>query len=261
VTSFAALHGLRVGCVQYLNARPLIAPYDGRVVFEHPARLADQLASGEIDVALIPAFEALRLPAFPIVDGVSIASHGPVYSVFLAHGGPLADLRAVSLDPASRTSSGLIRCLLAEYHDLRPAFEPAAECRVEPGRGLLLIGNQAIRFRQSAPEGVRFLDLGEEWLLRTGLPFVFAVWQIRPEIADAPAVAAALRAVKCAGLRRVCEIARLERDFDPDFAVRYLTTHIKFELGEEEKAGLARFHSLLVKHGIIEPSGELPAFI
>ena len=78
VSPYAALHGLRVGCVQYLNAKPLIVPYDGEVIFEHPARLADLLAAGQIDLALVPVFEALRQPDFPVVDGVSISSCGPV---------------------------------------------------------------------------------------------------------------------------------------------------------------------------------------
>ena len=253
MSPFAALHGLRVGCVQYLNARPLIAPYDGEAVFEHPARLADLLASGEIDVALVPVFEALRQPAFPIVDDVAIASRGPVYSVFLAHRGPLSAVRAVSLDPASRTSNNLLRCLLAEFHNLQPMFEPS-DAPPAGERAQLLIGNQAIRFREAPREGIRYLDLGEEWLARTGLPFVYAVWQIRPEIANPGAVADALRAVKAAGVRRIREIGRLQRDFDPAFAERYLTSHVLFDLEEEERAGIALFRSLLQKRGLIEPS-------
>jgi chorismate dehydratase len=257
VTPFAALHGLRVGCVQYLNARPLIVPYDGEVVFEHPARLADLLASGKIDVALVPVFEALRQPDFPIVDGVAIASRGPVYSVFLAYRGPLEEVRTVSLDPASRTSNNLARCLLAEFRGLAPAFEPAGETRLDDHHGLLLIGNQAIRFREQPREGVQYLDFGEEWLAWTGLPFVYAVWQIRREVAEPGAVADALRAVKVAGLRRVREIGRLQRDFDPAFAERYLTSHIRFDLGADEKAGLARFRCLLQKHRLL-PECEAP---
>ena len=261
MSPFAALHGLRVGCVQYLNARPLIEPYDGEVVFEHPARLADLLAEGEIGAALIPVFEALRQPDFPIADGVAIASRGPVYSVFLAHGGPLEEIRSVSLDPASRTSNNLLRCLLAEFHGLNPVFETGGEAPVDARHARLLIGNQAIRYREQNLAGVRYLDFGEEWLARTGLPFVYAVWQIRPEVAEPRKVAGALRAIKCAGLHRVREIARLQRDFDPVFAERYLTEHIRFDMGEDEKAGLARFRMLLQKLHLIEPSDIALRFV
>ena len=186
--------------MQYLNARPLIVPYDGEVVFEHPARLADLLAAGEIDVALIPVFEALRQPEFPIVDGVAIASRGPVYSVFLAYRGPVKEVRTICARPRFA------------YLEQPCALPSGGVPRAGPGlramrgkrgsmddHGLLLIGNQAIRFREQPREGVSYLDFGEEWLARTGLPFVYAVWQIRREVADAGAVADALRAVKVAG--------------------------------------------------------------
>jgi chorismate dehydratase len=254
VSPFAALHGLRVGCVQYLNAKPLIVPYDGPVIFEHPARLADMLAAGEMDVALVPVYEALREPEFPVVDGVAIASRGAVYSVVLAYRGELEELEVVSLDPASRTSNNLLRCMMAEFYGRRPRFEEGGRDLEDEHRGVLLIGNQAIRFREQGREGVRYLDFGEEWLARTGLPFVYAVWQIRPEVAEAGAVGDALRAMKEAGQRRVREIARLQRDFDAGFAERYLTTHIKFDMGCEEKAGLARFRALLQKHALIPGS-------
>jgi predicted solute-binding protein len=254
VSPFAALHGLRVGCVQYLNAKPLIVPYDGEVIFEHPARLADLLAAGQIDLALVPVFEALRQPDFPVVDGVSISSCGPVYSVVLAHRGPIADLQSAWLDPASRTSNNLLRCILAEFRGIRPRYHTGqAPSGISDHEGVLLIGNQAIRHRQQPREGIEYLDFGEEWLARTGLPFVYAVWQIRAEIPHPAKVAEALRAMKCAGLSRAREIAHLQREFDPAFAEHYLTAHIKFDLADREKAGLTRFSALLRKHALLAP--------
>jgi predicted solute-binding protein len=70
-----------------------------------------------------------------------------------------------------------------------------------------------------------------------------------------------LRAVKAAGLRRVREIGRLQRDFAPAFAEHYLTCHIKFDLAEDEKAGLARFRALLQKHALLEPSAVPLRFV
>jgi chorismate dehydratase len=240
--------------VQYLNAKPLIVPYEGEVIFEHPARLADLLAAGQIDVALVPVFEALRQPDFPVADGVSISSRGPVYSVVLAHRGPIGELKAVWLDPASRTSNNLLRCTLAEFHGIRPEYRGGeAPSEIGDHEGVLLIGNQAIRHRQVPRAGDQYLDFGEEWLARTGLPFVYAVWQIRAEIPHPAKVAEALRAMKCAGVRRAREIAHLQRDFAPAFAEHYLTAHIKFDLGDQEKAGLTRFSGLLRKQALLAP--------
>src|SRR5205085_12606549 len=131
-------------------------------------------ASGGLDAALVPVFEALREPRYVLVDDVAVGCDGAVFSVFLAHRGALRGVRSVALDPASLTSSNLLKVLLAEFHDLRPAFGGSGDAK-------LLIGNQALEFR-AAQEGQsewQFLDLGAEWKRCTGLPFIFAVWALR----------------------------------------------------------------------------------
>jgi predicted solute-binding protein/REP element-mobilizing transposase RayT len=105
---------LRIGCVKYLNARPLIHGWEGDVDFDHPSALCNKLAAGKLDVALVSSFEFLRNPIYQIVDDVSISSDGPVYSVVVAHRGEIAKLEEIELDPASGTSVNLLRCLLAE---------------------------------------------------------------------------------------------------------------------------------------------------
>ncbi len=249
-----ALAALRVGCVQYLNARPLIHGCDAPVVFDHPSGLARDLAAGALDVALVPVFEALRHPRYLLADGVAIASDGPVFSVFLAHRGPLAEVRTIALDPASLTSIHLLQVLLAEYHGLHPkllefsAFPADADA-------VLLIGNQAIDFRERDAGAHRILDLGEEWKRCTGLPFVYAPWLLRADLPNAPAVAEELRALKRHGTAHIAEIVRSD-PHNPALTERYLTEHIRFDLGAREKAGIGKFRHLLTRHGFIPPSDE-----
>ncbi len=247
--AWPALAKLRIGCVQYLNAKPLIHGYDGPVVFDHPSALARDLSLGKLDVALVPIFEALRDPRYLIADGVAIASDGPVYSVFLAHHGPLEKVRTIALDPASLTSVHLLQVLLAEYHDLRPQCVDASA--IGEADAELLIGNQAIDFRHEHAGTHHFLDLGEEWTRCTGLPFVYAPWLIREDLPNARAAAGELRALGRAGVARVDEIVRTETFREANFRRRYLTQHIQFGLGPREKAGIAKFRELLVKHGFI----------
>src|SRR5438067_6538892 len=104
---------LRIGCVKYLNARPLIRGWAGEVDFDHPSALCKRLADGELDVALVSSFEFLRSPIYRIVDDISISSDGPVYSVIVAYAGN-APLPEIELDPASETSVFLLRYLIAE---------------------------------------------------------------------------------------------------------------------------------------------------
>ena len=247
-----ALDGLRIGCVRYLNAQPLVYGYEGPIRFEHPSDLARDMAAGELDAALVPVFEALRGGPYLVADGVAIASDGPVFSVFLAHRVPLYKVQTVMLDPASLTSVHLIQVLLAEFHGLRPAyvaFAPAPEAQ-------LLIGNQAIDFRARAEPGWELLDLGEEWKRCTGLPFVYAVWVLRPSLLNPVEVAEAFRVLKADGVAQVREIAAVQRDYSEELAYRYLTEHIRFDLGDREKAGLGRFAELLRAEGFLPEGGK-----
>lgn len=237
---------VRIGSVPYLNARPLIEGLGGRVTLDVPARLAERFAAGELDVALVPTFEAVERDCATVADDIAIACRGEVFSVFLAHREPLAEITSVALDPASHTSSHLLQVLLAEFHGLEPDY---AERPESDEQARLLIGDAALAFRRAHGGDWSFLDLGAEWMRCTGLPFVFACWVFRDGVADAPEIAAALREVKRAGLAARPRIAATEAD--PAFALRYLTDFIRFDLGEEEKRAVALFAALLRKHGLV----------
>lgn len=223
---------LRLGCVKYLNALPLIHGWRGEVQFEDPATLCRQLGAGALDVALVSSFEYLRHPIYAVVDGLSIASDGPVYSVILAHRGPLARLREVVVDPASETSVKLLRCLLGEWN-LPTQFVREGELSEE--RGLLLIGDQAIRFREEAEGKCQLFDLGAEWKKMTGLPFVFALWMARPDYAGKAAIAAALRSLGQDNLARLDRIIATQPEKRRAFCEFYFRDCLRFSLGDEEK--------------------------
>lgn len=256
MSSHPELHGLRIGCVGYLNARPLIHAYEGEVMFDHPSRLAAALANGELDLALVPTFELFAKAGYKAVDGVSISSAGPVFSVFLAYRGRLGELTEIATDPSSLTSSMLLRCILPEHHGLNPRWVSG-----EAGEARLLIGNQAIAFRQQHGRDFQFLDLGEEWTARTGLPFVFALWVMRPGLEQSAPVARAMRRLKEEGMARLDEIVAAQSDFEPDFCRKYLGGHIRYELGDPEKRGVDLFRNLLVRHGLLKPGGSRLEFV
>ena len=100
---------LRIGAVSYLNTKPLVyrldefAP-DAEVTFDLPSRLADDLASGQLDVALIPSIEYFQQPSYSIISDACIACRGPVLSVKLLTRVPFAEITTLALDEGSRTS-------------------------------------------------------------------------------------------------------------------------------------------------------------
>ena len=245
------MNSLRIGCVKYLNARPLIHGWEGQVVLDHPAALCAQLAAGDLDVALVSSFEFLRNPIYRIVDGVSIASNGPVYSVVVAHHGLFAEVKEIALDSASQTSGNLLRCLLGELN-LDPDITP----EVSENFARLLIGDQAIRFRQQHGEEFQFWDLGEQWKKLRGVPFVYALWLVRPEVENPKQIADRLRALRDHNLVNLDVIISSEREFPPEFSRRYYREHLRFSLGKEEKQGLTLFARLCQKHDLL-PKREI----
>jgi chorismate dehydratase len=260
------LKPLRIGCVKYLNARPLIRGWAGDVDFDHPSALCRKLARGELDIALASSFEFLRNPGYRVVDDVSIASAGPVYSVVVAHTGDISEIDEVELDPASETSVNLLRCLLAELRQrprliqnmdlqsVRPAELRPAELN-GPHRARLLIGDQAIGFRQRHAGEFHFWDLGEQWNKLVGLPFVYALWLIRPEVRDSKSIAKRLRELRDENRADIDELVAEEKEFDHDFCRRYYRDNLRFNFGKEEKQGLTEFHRRCVNLQLLPCDG------
>ena len=241
---------LRIGCVKYLNARPLILGGPADVVLDHPSVLCAQLARGELDVALVSSFEFLRNPIYRIVDGISISSDGPVYSVVVAHVGEISAAEQIELDPAAETSGNLLRCLLSELK-LRPRFVATSTSSLAKVRARLLIGDQAVRFRQQHGNEFQFWDLGENWQKLVGLPFVYALWLLRPEVVDPKSVADRLRALRNKNLADIDNLIAAEKEFDRGFCGRYYREHLRFSFGEREKKGLRTFQELCQKHDLL----------
>ncbi|MEO6848483.1 MAG: menaquinone biosynthesis protein [Chthoniobacterales bacterium] len=243
------LQSVRVGCVSYLNARPLVYSLHKDIVFEHPSMLSVDFLSGKLDVALLPVFSALEFSNVVMIDGVSISSQGPVYSVVLAYRGEVNAVKKIHLDPASRTSVHLLQILCRQFLKIAPQFEKEnpKECDAQ-----LLIGDQAIQFRDENKSEWKYLDLGEVWTEHTGLPFVYAVWVVRNEVENKSAIAEYLRAVKKIGVDAIQAILQELPEKRRDFAAKYLNGYIHYDLGADEKKAIALFQKYLQEQTFLE---------
>jgi predicted solute-binding protein len=126
-----------------------------------------------------------------------------------------------------------------------PTFRSAERAR-------LIIGDQAIRFRQDRTRGFQFWDLGEQWKKLTGLPFVYALWLIRPEVQGPKTIANRLRALRNENLANLDAVIAEEKEFSPQFCSSYYRKHLRFSFGEKEKEGLRSFGNLCVKHSLLQ---------
>jgi chorismate dehydratase len=253
---------LRVGAVNYLNTKPLVygleryAP-QAELLLDFPSRLADDLARGSLDVALIPSIEFFRDPTYTIVSNACIACRGPVLSVKLFSRGPIESIRTLALDAGSRTSVALARILLDERYGVRPRLEslPVGASLAEANAdAVLLIGDRAIHSPSGRFEVV--WDLGDEWCRWAELPFVFAMWVARSGV-ELHGLETALGEARDAGLAHLDEIA--DREAAPlgltrPQCVSYLRDNLYFFLGPREQRGLELFYKKAARLGLA-PSG------
>ena len=257
---------MRIGAVSYLNTKPLIFQLselaaDVELILDVPGRLADRLAGGELDVALVPSVELLRTPGYKIVSDACIACRGPVLSVKLLSRVPVSDVKSLALDEGSRTSVALVQILLAERLGLAPRLtrlgldDASWESNVNAD-AVLVIGDRAIHASQSVYS--EQWDLGEKWWEWTGLPFVFAIWVARSgvETAQLESVLMKSRDAGVAHLEEIAESAAAGVGLDVDTCLSYLRDNLHFTLGPKEREGLRRFQQHAIQYGFV-PAGNV----
>lgn len=240
---------IRLGAVSYLNTRPLVYGLEGRranldLMFDLPSRLADRLAAGDLDVALIPSIEYFQNPHYRIVSDACIGCRGPVLSVKLLSRVPTSQIRSLALDEGSRTSAALTRILLKHKFGLSPRLEPlpiGSGVEATSADAVLLIGDRAIH---PPSEGfVEEWDLGDQWCRWSELSFVFAMWVARP-VVSTPGLADSLEAARDDGVAHLTEIARVESgvvNLSEADCLSYLRDNLYFYLGPREQRGLELF--------------------
>lgn len=252
---------IRVGAVSYLNAKPLyhrlseFAP-EVRLSMDVPSRLAEQLSTGELDVALIPSIEYLRgvERGYEIVPGFAIAARGPVRSVKVFTRVPWDQIDRLALDAGSRTSQALARIWLEARHGVRPSVIeelPLGVSALEStADAVLVIGDRAMKVPHEAFHDV--VDLAEGWVAMTGLPFVFALWVARGGV-DLRGLPEALERSRTEGLAHADELASVHGPrlgLDVASCYDYLTKVLSYDLGEPEIAGLRRFAAMTARLGL-----------
>lgn len=185
---YPVLDKIWVGAVNYLNTKPMLHGLEDmpgiHLVLDYPSKLVERLASGELDVALVPVIALNTLPRSFIISPYCIASDGYVASVALFSHEPLENIEEIYLDYQSRTSVMLCRILCKEFWKKEVRFLPAGENYISEIGGRkagVIIGDRALKNLEQFPFKY---DLSEEWKKYTGLPFVFACWVTQGNLPD-----------------------------------------------------------------------------
>jgi chorismate dehydratase len=272
---------LRVAAINFLNPAPLMWDFEQPPLaatlakrytlhYTQPSLCADELLQGRADLGLIPI--ASLTPELAIVPGCVIASRDQVRSILLLIKQPhtLGTVRTIAGDVASRSSLAYAEILFRKFVGMRPAFVPAAADPVAMLRdadAAILIGDPALLALESRDEVERlvgpclWIDLAHEWHTRTGLPWVAAVWAVRPE-ALGPNGLTAERLIEDLNTSRDNGVARIDeivRQWTPRIALPpgtihdYLTDNIHYTLDPQCIRTMELFRSYAAELGILPP--------
>ena len=275
---------LCVAAIDFLNPAPLMwdlhhPPLQSTLAERYhlhltaPSACARELLSGEADLGLIPV--AALTEELRIVPGCTIASLARVRSIQLIVKAPFAleQVRTIAADTASRSSIAYAQVLFRHFLGTDPEFRSAPadpESMLRENDAALLIGDPALlAFERRADLAAHlgpchWYDLAEQWHLRTGLPWVAAVWAVRPEAVATPAsrlqLIADLNASREHGLDHIDDLVR---EWTPRIALapatirNYLTKNIYYQLDSACIQAIQTFRQLAAQVGALDPLANL----
>lgn len=262
---------LRMGRIGYLNVLPIYHPLEAGLIdheFEMvaapPAMLNTMMSRGELHISSTSCFEYARNPQkYYLVEDLSIGSHGPVMSVLLLSRRPVAELegQTILISGETATSVALLRLLMAQSYGVRVNYATGNVSQrlltPEPPEAFLAIGDEALRLRNH-PDYPYRVDLAEAWRDWTGLPFIFGLWVVSRQAADARLFSAdpaeLMRRARDWGLSHMdvildltlhgCPLNRQELE-------TYYREGLVYTLRDRELDGLALFYRKLADAGLI----------
>lgn len=204
-------------------------------------RVSALLAEGELEVGLIPSIELSRIPRLRVVPHLCLASKSR--SALLVTRCPIAEVKRIAFDRASRSALGLLVVLLREFYCLdakligqgRRVEGPMAGCDAA-----LVTSDAALRV---GTDQLQVFDLTQGWQQLTGLPFVFGVWAVREGV-TLPELAFYMKSSLRYGLSSLDTVAKeaaAELGLAADSVTDYCRDDLHFVLGDRELAGLEEF--------------------
>lgn len=229
-----------VGCVPYLNAKPLVLALGEVGVttqFAVPSQLPALLDSGDCAAIMVSSIYALSTPGCRYAEGLGISSQHDVQSVRLFSQVPFDQIRSLRLDPSSMTSNILAQIVLRETYHSSPEIKP-------DGAAEVVIGDAGL----THPGAPYILDLGSAWRELTGLPFVWALWVGHDALAIE--LSEKLNQARDKGVQRITEIAKAAPIPAAD-AEHYLTHCIDFGWSEAHEQAVHLFGNKALAHGLI----------
>ncbi len=193
-------------------------------------------------MALIPVAALPNLDIeVEVITSHCIGATGAVRSVVLLSDDAPSSIKRVWLDVDSQTSVKLLAHLCEHHLHISPEWhflnDKSRLAHPEDGDAFLLIGDKTFDYEG---EFEYTLDLAEEWIAHTSLPFVFAVW-VAPVGSDEEVVERLEQALEW-GVEHTFEAMQtLRPDIEIEDGYRYLTENIDTLLDSAKRKGMELF--------------------
>jgi chorismate dehydratase len=288
---------LRIAAIDFLNPAPLMWDFEHRprnaalakrysIHYTMPSRCADDLLASRADLGLIPIASLTQEMA--IVPGCAIASLDRVRSIQLVVKGNgnsttdvedlalvtrlLSQVRTIAADTASRSSLAYAQILFRRFIATDPEFLPVSAdpiAMLAQADAALLIGDPALlaledRARIEHIVGpCIWIDLAHEWTTRTGLPWVAAVWAVRPDAVTRIAPGQLVDDLQQSCTNGLANIDTLVEEWTSRIAIspetirRYLTHNIHYQLSPDCIAAIQLFRRYAAEAAILPPLHSL----
>jgi chorismate dehydratase len=241
---------------------------DVHVHFAVPSALLPLIESRTVSAALLSAVDyQLCRDDLLLVPAGMIGCNGPTLTVRIFSRVPIPDINTLHADIDSHTSVMLAQVILQKRYAVKPTLLPfdrttLGDITHDGPDTLLLIGDKVVNAAPADAAYPHQLDLGEEWKLLTGLPFVFAMWMMRKDHTS-PALARLLADAQQRGAEMTEQLLdryATDRGWPRELARRYFTDYLRYRVTPQDREGLALFFQMAGELGILHLRRE-PAYL
>ena len=224
------------------------------------ARNAISMRKHDLEAAFLSPVDYGRESSdYCIIPHVAVSSRSPSSSIVLHFREGLHTVNTIAVHPTSTSEIVLASILLSERFDVRPKIVPAAgsfDQMLRSADAVLLVGNDALAQAQGHQSK---LDLVEEWIDMTGLPYVHGFWCVRETELTKEDVAIIQLACQ-SGIASLENIVEAETAKEPGCSPEILRQYLEafsFTFTDEEQESVTEFLRYAYYHGVLPDLPDL----
>lgn len=256
-------HVRHLGIPPHLYCHPLVHGLSSDVYhlsIDGASQNAIKMREHELDGALLTPIDYARESSeYRSIPDIAVSSRSPNNTIIIAFNKGMRTIRTLAVHPTSTSEVVLASIIMSEQFDMRPKILPMMSTfdeMLQSADAALLVGDDALEQGWGHPNK---LDLVEEWMDMTELPYIHALWCVRGSGFTRGDVTELQRA-RQQGIESLEAIAHTEVTRFSQNTVHELHEYLKslsFTFTEEEQQGLTEFLRYAYYHGALPDVPDL----